>query len=81
MVEHWEGLDKDPRTVETSRVRLSTYHSWFAVPPRQQEDKEYPAGMPSYIKRVAGIPFAHVKQLMRFRTGAHHLRVETEGWT
>jgi hypothetical protein len=36
--------------------------------------------MPSYIKRTAGIPFAHVKQLMRFRTGAHHFRVETERW-
>jgi hypothetical protein len=74
MVEHWEGLDKDPGTVEMSRVRLSTYHSWFAVPPRdgQQEDKEYPPGMPSYIKRTAGIPFAHVKQSMRFWTVAHH---------
>jgi hypothetical protein len=42
MVEHWEGLEKDPRTVEMSRVRLSTYQSSFAMPPRdgQQEDTE-----------------------------------------
>ena len=29
---------------------------------------------------IGGIPFAQVKQLMRFRTGAHHFRVETGRW-
>jgi hypothetical protein len=59
MVQHWEGLGKEPRTVETSRVRLSTYCSWFAVLPRdgQQDDKVYPPEMPSYIKRTCWDPF------------------------
>ena len=36
--------------------------------------------MPNYIKHSGGIPFSQIKQLIRFRTGAHHLRVETERW-
>ena len=46
----------------------------------QAQEKGYPKGMPNYIKHTGGIPFAHVKQLMRFRTGAHHLWVETGRW-
>jgi hypothetical protein len=63
-------------------VRLSTYNTWFAVPKedKQGQEKGYPPGMPNYIKHTGGIPFSHVKQLMRLRTGAHHLRVETERW-
>lgn len=83
MAEPWEGLDNvNPRTAETERARLATYHNWFAVPQggRQQPEKGYPPDMPRYIKHTGGIPFAHVKQLMRLRTGAHHLRVETERW-
>jgi hypothetical protein len=82
--EPWEGLDANPRTAETSKIRLTTYHSWFAVPQHeegvQRQEQGYPEGMPGYIKHTGGIPFAHVKQLMRLRTGAHHLRVETERW-
>jgi hypothetical protein len=36
--------------------------------------------MPRYIRHTSGIPFAYVKQLMRFRTGAHHLAIETGRW-
>jgi hypothetical protein len=80
--EPWEGLESDPRTAATERIRLVTYNSWFAVPEGTgvRQEKGYPQGMPNYIKHTGGIPFAQVKQLMRFRTGAHHLRVETERW-
>ena len=44
------------------------------------QEKGYPPGMPNYIKHSGGIPFSQIKQLIRFRTGAHHLRVETERW-
>ena len=78
-IEPWEGLGSDLRTADTSVVRLATYNGWFAEPQGggQAQEKGYPKGMPNYIKHTGGIPFAQVKQLMRFRTGAHHLRVET----
>ena len=81
-IEPWEGLGSDPRTADTSVVRLATYNGWFVVPQGdgQAQEKGYPKGMPNYIKHTGGIPFAQVKQLMRFRTGAHHLRVETGRW-
>ena len=36
--------------------------------------------MSRYICWTGGIPCAHVKQLMRLRTGAHHLAIETGRW-
>jgi hypothetical protein len=36
--------------------------------------------MPRYICRTGGIPFAYAEQLMRLRTGAHHLAIETGRW-
>ena len=61
---------------------LSTYHSWFMTGDIPQEELEagYPQGMPRYIRHTSGIPFTYVKQLMRFRTGAHHLAIETGRW-
>ena len=82
--EPWQDLDADPRTAPSTKVRMVTYNSWFAVEtPPQIEKKlkhDYPEGMPRYIRHTGGIPFEQVKQLMRLRTGAHHLRVETGRW-
>ena len=77
-----ENLESNPRTAPTARIRLVTYNSWFVVPQGtgETQEKGYPPGMPNYIKHSGGIPFSQVEQLMRFRTGAHHLRVETERW-
>lgn len=82
MAEPWEGLTTDPRTAPSAKVRMVTYNSWFAVPldAEIEEDSDYPQGMPQYIRRTGGIPFEQVKQLMRLRTGAHYLRVETGRW-
>ena len=84
LVEPWQDLDADPRTAPSTKVRMVTYNSWFAVEtPPQIEKKlkhDYPEGMPRYIRHTGGIPFEQVKQLMRLRTGAHHLRVETGRW-
>ena len=81
-VEPWENLESNPRTAPTARIRLVTYNNWFAVPHGTggTQEKGYPPGMPNYIKHSGGIPFSQVKQLIRFRTGAHYLRVETERW-
>ena len=46
--------------------------------PQEELEAGYPQGMPRYIRHTSGIPFTYVKQLMRFRTGAHHLAIETE---
>ena len=63
-IEPWEGFGSDPRTADTSVVRLATYNGWFAVPQGdgQAQEKGYPKGMPNYIKHTGGIPFAQVKQ-------------------
>ena len=78
----WDNLESNPRTAPTARIRLVTYNNWFAVPHGTggTQEKGYPPGMPNYIKHSGGIPFSQIKQLIRFRTGAHHLRVETERW-
>ena len=73
----------NPRqSVSSNLIKLSTYHSWFRTGDIPQEELEagYPQGMPRYIRHTSGIPFTYVKQLMRFRTGAHHLAIETGRW-
>jgi hypothetical protein len=69
--------------VNSSLIKLATYKSWFMTGsiPQEEVAAGYPEGMPRYIRHTAGIPFAYVKQLMRFRTGAHHLAIETGRWT
>jgi hypothetical protein len=60
--------------VASSLVKVATYNRWFMTGPLLQEefDAGSPQGMPMYIRHTsAGIPFAYVKHLMRFRTGAH----------
>ena len=56
--------------------------AWFAVPQwdGQAQEKGHPKGRPNFNKHTGGIPFAQVKQLMRFRTGAHDLWVKTGRW-
>jgi hypothetical protein len=75
----WEGLAVNPRTADTTTVRLAMYNSWFAVGKGEQE-KGYPECMPAYVKHTGGIPFDQVKHSMGLRTGAHHLWIETGRW-
>lgn len=82
--EPWDKVSEcaNPRQVASSLVKVATYNCWFVTGPLPQEelDAGYPQGMPRYIRHTSGIPFAYVKQLMRFRTGAHHLAIETGRW-
>lgn len=82
--DRWEELaGLNPRHALSDQVKMSTYGTWFAVPPLpagQDSDDGYPGGMAEYIKHTGGLLFEHVKSLMRFRTGAHHLAIETGRW-
>jgi hypothetical protein len=61
------GAGQGSRTVEMPRVRLSAYHSWLLCLQGMGNKKfSTPPGFPNYIKRTAGILFAHVKQLISF---------------
>ena len=83
----WEDLPADPRGAGSESVRYATYNSWFAVNDRVDEPEvddrgiQFPVGMPKYVRHTAGIPYEWVVQLMRFRTGGHHLAVECGRWT
>ena len=81
--EPWESVEGlNPREVTVEKIKLATYSRWFATPkgPASQE-QGFPEGMPRYIRHTAGIPFQHVKDLMRLRTGAHHLAIEVGRWS
>lgn len=83
--EPWDKASEctNPRRADSSLVKLATYSNWFLTGaiPQEEVDAGYPQGMPRYVRHTAGIPFAYVKQLMRFRTGAHHLAIETGRWS
>ena len=68
---------------ESNLIKLATYDAWFATDaiPQHELDAGYPQYMPRYIRHTGGIPSAYVNQLMRLRTGAHHLAIETGRWT
>ena len=80
----WRGLHADPRQ-ELHHAKLCTYDRWFAVDSPFTEATALAPGrdltVPKYVQHTAGIPFGALKQLMRLRTGAHHLAVETGRWT
>lgn len=83
--EPWQAVQDvvNPRAAPSSQVRLATYGCWFATDevPEEDLDRGFPPGMPRYVRHTGGIPFNHVKQLIRFRTGAHYLAIETGRWS
>lgn len=90
--EAWDGMidepwqevaGENPRTTALPQHKLATYAAWFATPRVPGSDKTedgYPMGMPRYVCHTGGVPFEQVKSLMRLRTGAHHLAIETGRW-
>ena len=73
----------DPRVAPSEKVRLASYSSWFTLEeevPMEELERGYPQGMARYIRHTGGIPYNHVQQLIRLRTGAHHLAIETGRW-
>jgi len=82
--DRWEELaGLNPRSALSDQVKLATYGTWFATPPPpagQEGEGGFPPDMPQYIKHTGGLSFESVKSLIRFRTGAHHLAIETGRW-
>lgn len=87
----WENHPLQPREVpegQGGRAKFATYHRWFALPiPTQlfrwdtmEGCPRMPVNMPAYVKCSRHVPFEQLKQLMRLRTGAHHLAIETGRW-
>jgi len=89
VLQPWQDLPLQPREVpEGGPIKYTTYHRWFALPlPEElfqwaamEGSPRMPVHMPAYVKCSRGVPPEHLKQLMRLRTGAHHLAVETGRW-
>jgi Reverse transcriptase (RNA-dependent DNA polymerase) len=84
--EPWQEVEgENPRTTALTQHKLATYAAWFDIPKTPaaadgEREGGYPMGMPRYVCKTGGIPFEHVKSLMRLRTGAHHLAIETGRW-
>jgi hypothetical protein len=79
----WENLPRNPRLIGlndmTSSIKISTYHSWFAVPIKSTT-RTYRMrywDLPRYILHTVGINTTQLSQLMKFRLGIHHLHIET----
>ena len=83
----WNCVAANPRSAE-EHVKFATYHNWFALPLPVQVGladepadgtlfPRHPANLPRYIQSSKGIPFEHIKNLMRFRLGSLILTVET----
>jgi hypothetical protein len=84
----WDQVSQyvSPRQpVASNLIQLATYNSmvylYSGSIPQEELDAGYPQGMPRYIRHTGGIPFAYVKELMRFCIGARHLAVETGRWS
>ena len=59
---------------------MASYSAWFALEeevPEEDLERGFPQGMARYIRHTGGTPYNHVQQLIRLRTGAHHLAMHT----
>lgn len=82
----WKAVKdiSDPRVAPSEKVRLASYSAWFALEeevPAEDLERGFPQGMARYIRHTEGTPYNHVQQLIRLRTGAHHLAIETGRWS
>ena len=82
----WQDLPHNPRLADSNSVKLATYNSWFAISDAPEVDAGdagvmFPAGMPGHVQRTSGIPMDWLIQLVRLRTGGHHLAIETGRWS
>jgi hypothetical protein len=81
LYQQWHDLPANPRTAGSESVLYSTYDSWFASTSFNDLDMTKPQSWcPAYVHATAGLNKAHLASLMRFRLGAHDLRVATGRW-
>jgi hypothetical protein len=81
LYQKWHDLPSNPRAAGHDTVVHSTYESWFADAPFDDLDLTNPSSWcPGYVHDTAGLYKTHLASLMRFRLGAHDLRVVTGRW-
>jgi hypothetical protein len=81
LYQQWHDLPANPRTAGSDSVIYSTCESWFADTPFGEMDLAQPQSWcPDYVHNTAGLNKVHLASLMRFRLGAHDLRVATGRW-
>jgi hypothetical protein len=81
LYQQWHDLPANPRTAGSESVVYSTYDRWFAGTPFGELDMAQPQSWcPDYVHNTAGLNKMHLASLMRFRLGAHDLRVATGRW-
>ena len=78
----WSDLPRNPRTAPSNQVVCCTYDRWCVYRP---SPTPLPLGKiltkrPHHVKFSAGIHPSHLGALLRFRLGAHDLRVVTGRW-
>ena len=72
--------DLSPRSAASGQVMCCTYENWFATRPFAELDMSLPAAWRSEALEVGGLCKAHLFNLLRFRLGAHSLRVAEGRW-
>jgi len=80
MYQPWGSLPDNPRTAARDRVVCGTYENWMAETAFSDLDMSHPASWCSSLHRLAGFQKAELHCLLRFRLGAHNLRVATGRW-
>jgi hypothetical protein len=81
LYQQWHDLPSDPRTAPSHQVVYCTYDRWFAEVPLTELDLSQPSTWcPPFVHKTAGLCMDHEYSLLRFRLGAHDLRVATGRW-
>jgi hypothetical protein len=78
----WSDLPRNPRTAPSDQVVCCTYDRWcvYRSSPAPLPLKKILKIRPQHVQFSAGIHPAHLCSLLRFRLGAHDLRVATGRW-
>jgi hypothetical protein len=80
--QQWQDLPTDPRGSPSCQVQYCTYEKWFAGCPFAELNMSCPTSWcPAFVHNTAGLNQAHIASLLRFRLGAHDLRVVTGRWS
>jgi hypothetical protein len=70
----------DPGMASSTEVTYSTYENWFASAPFHELPAEHAALWTSSFHLLGGLKRSHLLALLRFRLGAHDLRVVSGKW-
>lgn len=74
------NVSDNPRLASSTEVMYCTYENWFASSSFHDLHAEAAADWCSAFHSVGGLNKSHLYSLLRFRLGAHDLRVATGRW-